>query len=341
MTDRSPALALPDWLRPELQRLQQTAHSAVLLGGPGGAGQLALAYHLAAAWLCDAPTEHGMCGACPSCGNLQAQSHADLCVLVPESVSVATGLMLAPRAQMAWESKDAKPSQRIRVEAALEAVEFAQRTQSRQKGRVVLVYPAEGLNTEAANTLLKTLEEPPPNLRFVLATEQLTAVLPTVRSRCQLQTLAWPDAQGVQQWLAQQHPKASAADHEACWHAAGGLPEKAAALLAAGLNAKTCQGLPSALAQGQGGGVERFAGPELVDLLQKVAHDALAVVSGAAPRFFVQAEWPTGMRAMALQQWAKQLVDDRRHAGHPFQASLMLDAHLAMAQRALHSAAKP
>src|SRR5210317_1121636 len=75
MTDRSPALALPDWVRPELQRLQQTAHSAVLLGGPGGAGQLALAYHLAAAWLCDAPTEHGMCGACPSCGNLQAQSH--------------------------------------------------------------------------------------------------------------------------------------------------------------------------------------------------------------------------------------------------------------------------
>ncbi len=337
MTPHAPALPLPSWLAPQLPRLQQATHAAVMLSGPAGVGQLTLAYHLAAAWLCEAPTAQGMCGQCPSCGNLHAQTHPDLCLLLPETVAAATGLMLAPRAQAALEGKDTKPSQWIRVDAALEAVEFAQRTRSRQQGRVVVVYPAERLNTESANTLLKTLEEPPPHLRFVLATEQAAAVLPTVRSRCQLQAVHWPPAPDVLDWLAQQHPKASAADCQACLQLAGGLPEKALALLGAGLTQSECQTLPSLLAKGQGGALARLSGPDLIEMLQKVAHDALATVHGAAPRFFVQAQWPHPMQPMALQQWANQLNDDRRHAAHPFQASLMLDAHVAMAQRALHA----
>lgn len=65
-----------------------------------------------------------------------------------------------------------------------DAVEFSQRTSARGRGKVVLIFPADRMNTVTANALLKTLEEPPGDVRFVLATEAAHQLLPTVRSRC-------------------------------------------------------------------------------------------------------------------------------------------------------------
>ena len=74
-----------------------------------------------------------------------------------------------------------------------DAVEFAQRTSGRGRGKVVLVYPAERMNHVTANALLKTLEEPAGDLRFVLASEAAHQLLPTIRSRCLGHTMVWPD----------------------------------------------------------------------------------------------------------------------------------------------------
>ena len=80
-----------------------------------------------------------------------------------------------------------------------DAVEFAQRTAGRGRGKAMLVYPAERMNHITANALLKTLEEPPGDLKFVLASEAAHQLLPTIRSRCLTHTLTWPKP--MNRWL--------------------------------------------------------------------------------------------------------------------------------------------
>ncbi|MCX7755208.1 MAG: hypothetical protein N2117_08165, partial [Anaerolineales bacterium] len=73
----------------------------------------------------------------------------------------------------------------IRVEATRAALAFAQTTSARGRAKVVLIHPAERLNAESANALLKTLEEPPPHAIFILATTESHKIPATVLSRCQ------------------------------------------------------------------------------------------------------------------------------------------------------------
>src|SRR3569832_1997188 len=94
-----------------------------------------------------------------------------------------------------------KPSRDIRIDAMRDAIQFAQRTSARGRGKAVLVYPAERMNHVTANALLKTLEEPPGDVRFVLATEAAHQLLPTIRSRCLGHTMAWPTSAEAAEWL--------------------------------------------------------------------------------------------------------------------------------------------
>ena len=134
----------------------------------------------------------GACGQCPSCHAIEVRAHTDLCVLMPETIMLELGWPLGEKAQKEIDDKKRKPSKEIRVEAMRDAVEFAQRTSGRGRGKVVLVYPAERMNHVTANALLKTLEEPAGDVRFVLASEAAHQLLPTIRSRCLGHTMAWP-----------------------------------------------------------------------------------------------------------------------------------------------------
>ena len=184
----------PVWIaRQRRQLLAQRGH-AWLLQGPSGLGQYALGLDLARAWLCDAPTREGACGQCASCHAIDVRAHLDLSVLMPETVMLELGWPLSEKAQKDIDDKARKPSKEIRVDAMRDAVEFAQRTSGRGRGKVVLVYPAERMNHLTANALLKTLEEPAGDVRFVLASESAHQLLPTIRSRCQGHTMTWPSA---------------------------------------------------------------------------------------------------------------------------------------------------
>ena len=213
MSADTPA-SLPDWLQTPLQEaLAQAQGHAFLVHGAPGSGQFELSLALAQAWLCEAPTDASRqtlrpaCGRCVSCHLVQARAHPDLMVLLPEALELALGWRSAPEDDPDKASKTRKPSREIKVEAIRQAVTFSQHTSSRGRCKAIVIHPAERMNTVSGNTLLKTLEEPPGVVRFVLSAQgSLDAILPTIRSRCQLWHLAPADAASATAWLQSQIP---------------------------------------------------------------------------------------------------------------------------------------
>lgn len=324
------------WIRDQVQALVQQPGHALLLQGPSGLGQYDLGLALAQAWLCDRPTAGGACGQCESCHQVTVRAHTDLAVLMPETFMLELGWPLSEKAQAEIDDKKRKPSKEIRVDAMRDLLEFAQRTSGRGRGKAVLVYPAERMNNVTANTLLKTLEEPPGEVRFVLATEAAHQLLPTIRSRCLAHALAWPQADAATAWLEEEGvPAASAA---ALLRAAGGRPQDALRLHAAGLDARSWGQWPKALARGDIGPVADWGPAQLVEGLQKLCHDLLAVRSGAEPRFFAVSDLPAGGSVASLTAWWRSLAETARTVEHPFSAGLMMESLVAGARTALHSA---
>lgn len=328
-------MQLAPWLTAQRTELLAQRGHAWLLQGPSGLGQFALGMALVRAWLCDAPGEHGACGHCRSCHAVDVHAHADLCVLMPETSMMALGWPLPEKAQAEIDDKKRKPSKDIRVDAMRDAVEFCQRTSARGRGKAVLVYPAEQMNAITANALLKTLEEPPGDVRFVLATEAVHQLLPTIRSRCLAHTMRWPDEAQMLQWLQEQ---GLSADAGLAWlRAAGGRPDDALALARSGRDVAAWARLPKAIARGDVSALADLPPPEVVESLQKLCHDLMSVASGAAPRYFQAQDLPPPPSQMLLARWAKSLAQEARTAGHPFNAGLMVEALVAQARTVLHS----
>ncbi|WP_218243187.1 DNA polymerase III subunit delta' [Comamonas fluminis] len=324
------------WIAAQRRQLLAQRGHAWLLQGPSGLGQYELGLSLVRAWLCDQPTADGACGHCGSCHAIDVRAHADLCVLMPEVQMMALGWPLPEKAQSEIDDKKRKPSKEIRVEAMRDAVEFCQRTSARGKGKAVLVYPAEQMNAIAANALLKTLEEPPGDARFVLASEAAHQLLPTIRSRCLTHTMTWPATAEATQWL--QAQGMSEGDAAMALQATGGRPGDALRMSAdAGKTAAWSQ-LPRQIAKGDVAALGAFAPADAVEALQKICHDLMAIASGAAPRYFSGADLPAKPLSMSLlATWSRELLQAARTADHPFNAGLMTEALAARARSVLIS----
>ena len=326
---------LAPWTADQLRRLLAQRGHAWLLHGPSGLGQYELALELTRAWLCDDAGPAGACGRCASCHAIDVRAHTDLFVLMPETTMLAVEWPLGKKGQAEIDQKARKPSKEIRVDAMRDAVEFAQRTSGRGRGKVVLVYPAERMNAITANALLKTLEEPPGDVRFVLATAAAHQLLPTIRSRCQGHSMAWPAPEAAAAWLQEQG--VAAGDVPALLRAGGGRPQEALAMGHAGVDGRTWSLLPKALARGEAGVLADWAPPQALDALLKLCHDLLAVRAGAAPRFFQPADLPPAGSLRAVSQWARELFTAARTVEHPFNAGLMLESLVSRARWALNS----
>jgi DNA polymerase-3 subunit delta' len=326
---------IPPWVAQQRDGLLAQRGHAWLLQGPSGLGQYSLALELVRAWLCDAPTGQGACGQCGSCHAIDVHAHADLCLLMPEAMMVEQGWPLPEKAQAEIDDKKRKPSKEIRVEAMRDAVEFAQRTSARGRGKAVLVYPAERMNLVTANALLKTLEEPPGDVKFVLATGASHQLLPTIRSRCMGHNMVWPTMDAATAWL--QGEGVSASDASALLAAAGSRPEDALQWARAGRTAQSWSALPRAVVQGALAVFADWSPAQTVDALQKLCHDLLLVRVGSAPRFFAPADLPAAPGLVALTQWSKDLNAIARVVEHPFNAGLLLESLVGRAQNALNS----
>ncbi|MDH4448721.1 MAG: DNA polymerase III subunit delta' [Acidovorax sp.] len=336
MSSGAAAVALAPWIAAQRTRLLAQRGHAWLLQGPSGLGQYALGLEMVRAWLCDAPTADGACGHCASCHAIEVRTHADLCVLMPEVQMMALGWPLSEKAQADIDDKKRKPSREIRVEAMRDAVEFSQRTSARGRGKAVLVYPAEQMNHITANALLKTLEEPPGDVRFVLASEAAHQLLPTIRSRCLGHTMVWPGQADMLAWMQSRGVAADAA--AAFLRAAGGRPDDALALARSGRSPAAWAALPQAVAKGDVTAFGDWAPHQVIDALQKLCHDLMAASVGAPVRYFAPADLPKALPSIgALSRWSRALSREARTAEHPFNAGLMLEALVAQARNTLHS----
>ena len=324
------------WIAAQTTNLLQQRGHAWLLQGPSGLGQYELALQLVRAWLCDRPTPQGACNTCTSCHAIDVRTHADLCVLMPETAMLELGWPLSEKAQADIDDKKRKPSKEIRIDAMRDAVEFAQRTAGRGRGKAMLVYPAERMNHITANALLKTLEEPPGDLKFVLASGAAHQLLPTIRSRCLTHTLTWPTPDESLAWLATQGVKK--ADAEALLRAAGGRPADALAFAQSGRNPQEWQAFPKAMARGDVGAVSNWLPADLLDAQQKLCHDLMASKTGAEPRFFKPADLPAPSSTpsyTSLAAWHKSLSATAKTVEHPFNPGLMLEALVSGAQQVM------
>ena len=271
---------------------------------------------------------------------------------MPELLSLELGWPLDEKTQDELDSKKRKPSKEIKVDAARDVVSFTQFTRSRGTTKVVLVFPAERMNGITANTLLKTLEEPPGAVKFILATEAAYQLLPTIRSRCLGHTMVWPVFDEALNWLQaasrqgqgddkKPFKPASQADLKTLLTAAGGRPADALAWVNSGQAAaiaQSWQALPKAMARGDVSALSDWLPSQAVDALQKLCHDVWTVRAGAQPRFFSAADLPqttpkSGM--FALANWAKELASTSRTVEHPYNPGLMLESLASRAKIAL------
>lgn len=320
------------WIAAQTQALLAQRGHAWLLAGPSGLGQYELALALVRAWLCDHANAQGACGRCGSCHAIDVHAHADLCVLMPETVMLALNWPLSEKAQDEIDGKKRKASKEIRVEAMRDAVEFAQRTSARGRGKAVLVFPAERMNVYTANALLKTLEEPAGDVKFVLASDAAHQLLPTIRSRCLGHTMTWPDPASALAWLQGQGVPANQA--VVMLRAAGGRPQDALQFAPiAGLWPR----LPRAVQAGDVSVFKDWTPAQTVDALHKLCHDLLALRSGATTRFFETADLPQPGSWQALSDWSKSLSETMRTVEHPFNVGLMQEALVCQAQLALNT----
>ncbi|MEP7102347.1 MAG: DNA polymerase III subunit delta' [Burkholderiales bacterium] len=330
-------LPLP-WLAPLLRQTlaTQRAH-ALLLRGPQGVGQFELAITLAQAWLCeaaDADVQKAVrpCGVCASCRLAQAHSHPDLLVLLPEALQEPLGWARADEdGAPERASKSKTPSKEIKVDAVRAAIEFAQITSARGRAKVIVLHPAERINGVSANALLKVLEEPPGNARFVLSCAAPDALLPTIRSRCQSVPMALPPIEQATAWLAAQ----GVADATVMLAATGGQPQEALEWTKQGIDAALWLRLPALVGQGAAAAFTAWPLARTVDALQKLCHDAACLAAGAAPRYFPAASIRAGAEPAALSAWMRELNRVARHAEHPWNAGLMTESLVQQGQRAL------
>ena len=199
-----------DSLWQQLAGRAQHAH-AYLLHGPVGIGKRALAERLMARLLCQRPEGLEACGQCKSCHLLQAGSHPDNYILEPEEADKA-----------------------IKVDQVRDLVSFVVQTAQLGGRKVVLIEPVESMNINAANALLKSLEEPSGDTVLLLVSHQPSRLLPTIKSRCVQQACPLPSEALSLQWLAGALPECSDEERGELLTLAAGSPLAAVSLQAQG-----------------------------------------------------------------------------------------------------------
>jgi DNA polymerase-3 subunit delta' len=209
---------------------------ALLLSGPRGLGKTDFGMWLAGMLLCETPEEIKPCGRCQHCQLVATASHPDLHVVTPEAVyknSESLFARYAVRYAPEDKSRESRDSTVIRIDQVRSLIEACQKRPQMAARKVFVLAPAEALNMNAANSLLKILEEPPADSHFLLITHQLSRLPATIISRCVRSDFAVPEPVAARAWLKSQGMEEGSAAIAAAL--TNNAPLQARALAGAGL----------------------------------------------------------------------------------------------------------
>jgi len=180
------------WQQVKQQITKQCLPHALFLHGNQGLGKVDFAQSLAASVLCKQTDEnHHACGSCPSCLLLAANTHPDLHVLKPVP---------------AEKTKSKKPTLNIRIDDIRDLCNKLNQTSQFSGYRVAILEQADQLTIAAANSLLKTLEEPGNGVLIILTSARQHRLPVTIRSRCQLLRFTVPTEEQALSWLQKNLP---------------------------------------------------------------------------------------------------------------------------------------
>lgn len=171
-----------EWTSLQARAAQARLPHAVLITGPAGVGKRDFADAFARSLLCKRPAADGTaCGACEACHLLRAGTHPDYLTVTFLEDKTTIGI------------------------DQIRALSRTLGMKSHAGGhKIALLMPAEQMTVEAANSLLKTLEEPTDNTLLMLVTEQPAQLAATIRSRCQVLRFPAPPLEQGLAWLATQ-----------------------------------------------------------------------------------------------------------------------------------------
>lgn len=174
---------------------------ALLISGPPGTGKRALADWLVARVLCHKPEGIEVCGRCRSCSLLASGAHPDRFLAVPDDDRSV-----------------------ITVDTVRELGAMLLLTPALGKHRVGHIVPADAMNINAANALLKTMEEPADNVWLILVADRPDSLPATIRSRGQAIYVRPPGTAVARAWLTAALPEATEDDCEAALELAASAP---------------------------------------------------------------------------------------------------------------------
>ncbi len=304
--------------------LSALAAQTLLLRGPQGSRATEHALALAALYVCDNPlgsdanapaatatntlTDRNdsqrrpalqACQRCNACHLFEVRNHPDVRTLAPEGWMLEQGWPLPYDVQHQLDSKARKPARKTGIDQVRSLIDFAHSTATKPQGKVALIPLADHMTVEAANALLKVLEEPPGSMRFILSTSAAHLLLPTIVSRCTAYVLPWQ------------------ADALACSAEERRLPQR--------------------LAQGDSTALAALSPAAAVLLCHKLCHDLARVASGADPLYFQVSDLPKAPALALLLRWQKLLIDMQRHIEHPWREALLLENLAVQSMRILRS----
>jgi DNA polymerase III subunit delta' len=298
---------------------------ALLIHGPGGIGKRTLTEHFAQFLLCEGSPGDRPCGRCEACRWFVAGSHPDMRWVEPEAI--ATTQATEGDADDRSASRAAKPSLEIKVEQIRALADFLNIGSHRGRHRVALVHPAEDMNAHAANSLLKSLEEPPPNAIFLLVSHRPARLLPTIRSRCVALPVRLPARPEAEAWL-----RANGVEEPIRWLAfAGGAPLRALEY-ASGPRGGTIARMLKAIQAGLPGDAaagDREELEALAEVLQKIALDRAFAAFGGEPKYATAAMGAGGGPAIEWLAFARAMGRNRALARHPLNSRLFASDMLA------------
>lgn len=322
-----------EWHTAAFARLASSASTlphAILFHGMRGTGKLVFARALAQRLLCENAAGDTACGACTACAWFESGTHPDYRQVEPE------------RGDEAEEGEDDRPRRKKREEIAVDQIralaDFVNVSSHRGGPKVIVLHPAEMLNPNAANALLKSLEEPPPRTHFILVAHRPHLVLPTIRSRCQQVALPAPNPADAAKWLETQGVR----NAEVALAHTGGAP-----LLALELGETGYWGARAAFLRHLAApevDVLRAAAsagdcpiPHVIAWLQKWSYDVAHYAAVGRVRFNPDYAEPIARaasraRRLDVVRFHREMVQHQQNAQHPLNTRLFLE-HVLLAYR--------